>query len=273
MRDKKAIVGAAVLVVFTLIAIVGPLGFPDAAAPVGRPLAPPSWAHWLGTTGQGQDVLALTVTGARGTLAIAFAVGALVVLLGALVGVTAGYFGGRIDRVLVLIMDALFAFPYLLLAIVVAFLLADRFGRGIGTAALAISVVYIPQYFRVVRNHVISVREESYVEAARALGASGGRIMLAHILPNVAAPIIVQATFAVGLGILAESALTFIGLGVNPSTPTWGMSLNEGRDFIRQAWWISVFPGLAIVFTVLALNLFGDGLRDALDVKSVRDGG
>jgi peptide/nickel transport system permease protein len=120
---------------------------------------------------------------------------------------------------------------------------------------------------------VLSLREEDYTTAARSIGATDRRIMFSHILPNMAAPIIVQVTFAVGLGILAESALTFIGLGVNPATPTWGMSLNEGRDFIRDAWWISVFPGLAIVLTVLALNLFGDGLRDTLDVKSVNDAG
>ena len=146
------------------------------------------------------------------------------------------------------------------------------FGAGFRNVVLAIAVAFIDDFTRIVRAEVLGIREEDYTTAARSIGANDQRIMFAHILPNMAAPIIVQATFAVGLGILAESALTFIGLGVNPSTPTWGMSLNEGRDFVREAWWNSVCPGLAIVLTVLALNLFGDGLRDTLDVKSVADG-
>jgi peptide/nickel transport system permease protein len=145
------------------------------------------------------------------------------------------------------------------------------FGAGFRNVVVAIAVAYLDDFARIVRSQVLSLREEDFTTAARSIGATDRRIMFGHILPNMAAPIIVQTTFAVGLGILAEAALTFIGLGVNPSTPTWGMALNEGRDFVRQAWWISVFPGLAIVLTVLALNLFGDGLRDALDVRSVGD--
>jgi peptide/nickel transport system permease protein len=136
---------------------------------------------------------------------------------------------------------------------------------------VAIAVAYVDDFARIVRAEVLRLREQDFASAARSIGANDRRIMFRHILPNMVAPIIVQFTFAVGLGILSESTLSFLGLGVSPSTPTWGLALNEGRDFIRQAWWISVFPGTAIVVTVLALNLFGDGLRDALDVKGVDD--
>jgi peptide/nickel transport system permease protein len=145
------------------------------------------------------------------------------------------------------------------------------FGAGARNVVIAIAIAYLDDFARVVRSEVLRIREEEFTIAARALGAKDERIIFRHILPNTLAPIIVQATFAVGLGILAESGLTFLGLGVNPSTPTWGLALNDSRDFIQQAWWLSIFPGLAIVFTVLSLNLFGDGLRDALDVRSVGD--
>ncbi|MEZ4569402.1 MAG: ABC transporter permease [Thermomicrobiales bacterium] len=145
------------------------------------------------------------------------------------------------------------------------------FGTGARNVVIAIAVAYIDDFARVVRAEVLRLREEEFMIAAHSIGAADVRIMIRHLLPNIVAPIIVQASFAVGLGILAESGLTFLGLGVDPTTPTWGLALNEGRTLVRRAWWISVFPGVAIVFTVLALNLFGDGLRDALDVRGVGD--
>jgi peptide/nickel transport system permease protein len=184
-------------------------------------------------------------------------------------GLVAGYYGGWIDSLIMRAIDLLWAFPVIVLAVA----MVAVFGAGFRNVVVAITVAFVDDFARIVRSEVLRLREEDYTTAARSIGSTDRRIMFRHILPNMAAPIIVQTTFAVGLGILAEASLTFIGLGVNPSTPTWGMALNEGRDFIRQAWWISVFPGLAIVLTVLALNLFGDGLRDALDVKSVRDSG
>jgi peptide/nickel transport system permease protein len=203
---------------------------------------------------------------------ISFTVGLLAALsamvVGVLLGLIAGYYGGWLDSLIMRAVDLLWAFPVIILAVA----MVAVFGAGFRNVIIAIAVAYVDDFARIVRAQVLSLREEDYTTAARAIGAQNRRIMFAHILPNMAAPIIVQTTFAVGLGILAEAALTFIGLGVNPSTPTWGMALNEGRDFVRQAWWISVFPGLAIVFTVLGLNLFGDGLRDALDVKSVGEG-
>jgi peptide/nickel transport system permease protein len=202
---------------------------------------------------------------------VSFTVGMSVALLSMVVGVTlglvAGYFGGWLDSLIMRFMDLLWAFPEIILAVG----MVAVFGAGIRNIIIAIAVAYLDDFARVVRAEVLRLREEDYSLAARAIGASHRRIIWRHILPNTMAPIIVQATFAVGLGILAESGLTFLGLGVSPSTPTWGLTLNEGRDFIRQAWWISVFPGLAIMITVLGLNLLGDGLRDTLDVRGVRD--
>jgi peptide/nickel transport system permease protein len=188
-------------------------------------------------------------------------------VVGVLLGLIAGYYGRWIDSVIMRFVDLLWAFPVIILAVAIVAV----FGAGFANVVVAIAVAYLDDFARIVRAEVLRLREEDYTIAARSIGARNRRIMFQHILPNIVAPIIVQATFAVGLGILAESTLTFLGLGVNPSTPTWGATLNEGRDFVRQAWWISVFPGCAIVVTVLALNLFGDGLRDAFDVKSVSE--
>ena len=163
--------------------------------------------------------------------------------------------------------DLLWAFPVIILAVA----LVAIFGAGFRNVVIAIAVAYIDDFARIVRGETLSLREEDFTMAARALGARDDEVMARHIVPNLIAPLMVQLSFAVGLGILTESTLTFLGLGVNPATPTWGLALNEGRDFVRQAWWISVFPGLAIVITVMALNLLGDGLRDALDVRGVSD--
>jgi peptide/nickel transport system permease protein len=188
-------------------------------------------------------------------------------VVGVTLGLVSGYFGGWIDSIIMRFIDLLWAFPVIILTVA----LVAIFGAGARNVVIAIAIAYLDDFARVVRSEVLRIREEEFTIAARALGAKDERIIFRHILPNTLAPIIVQATFAVGLGILAESGLTFLGLGVNPSTPTWGLALNDSRDFIQQAWWLSIFPGLAIVFTVLSLNLFGDGLRDALDVRSVGD--
>ncbi len=157
--------------------------------------------------------------------------------------------------------------------IILAVALVAIFGAGFRNVVIAIAVAYIDDFARIVRGETLSLREQDFTMAARALGARDDEVMVRHIMPNLVAPLTVQLSFAVGLGILTESTLTFLGLGVNPATPTWGLAINEGRDFVRQAWWISVFPGLAIVITVMALNLLGDGLRDALDVRGVSDDG
>lgn len=266
--ERKVLLGLSIVGVLAFVAIFGPLLAPyDPSADDFELFAEPSMDHLLGTDSFGRDILSRMMAGTR----ISFTVGISVALLSMVVGVTlgllAGYFGGWLDSLIMRFMDLLWAFPEIILAVG----MVAVFGAGIRNIIIAISVAYIDDFARVVRAEVLRHREEEYALAARAMGAPHGRIMLRHILPNTMAPIIVQATFAVGLGILAESGLTFLGLGVSPSTPTWGLILNEGRDFIRQAWWISVFPGLAIMITVLGLNLLGDGLRDTLDVRGVKE--
>ena len=267
-RERKALLGLIFVGFLALVAVVGPVIAPyDPLADDYDLFAPPSWSHPMGTDSFGRDLLSRVIAGTR----VSFTVGLLAALsamvVGVFLGLVAGYYGGWLDSVIMRAIDLIWAFPVLVLAVA----MVAVFGAGFRNVVVAIAVAFLDDFARIVRSQVLSLREEDYTTAARAIGATNRRIMFGHILPNMAAPIIDQTTFAVGLGILAEAALTFIGLGVNPSTPTWGMALNEGRDFVRQAWWISVFPGLAIVLTVLALNLFGDGLRDALDVRSVGD--
>ncbi|HLL51235.1 MAG TPA: ABC transporter permease, partial [Thermomicrobiales bacterium] len=202
---------------------------------------------------------------------VSFSVGVLAAVaalaIGGTLGLAAGYYGRWVDSLISRAVDLLWAFPVIILAVA----LVAIFGAGFRNVVIAIAVAYIDDFARIVRGETLSLREQDFTMAARALGARDDEVMLRHVVPNLVAPLTVQLSFAVGLGILTESTLTFLGLGVNPATPTWGLALNEGRDFVRQAWWISVFPGLAIVITVMALNLLGDGLRDALDVRGVSD--
>ena len=188
--------------------------------------------------------------------------------MGTVLGLLAGYWGGAIDTLIMRIMDLLLAFPSILLAIAVVAVT----GPGIDNAIMAVSVVLIPQFARLVRSSVLSVREMAYVEAARALGAGQARILLISVLPNCMAPIIVQTTLSLGTAILDAAGLSFLGLGAQPPTPEWGAMLAGGRELLLEAPWVMTFPGLAIFAVVLALNLFGDGLRDALDPKTIRDG-
>lgn len=263
--DRKMLVGSAILVVLVLLAIVGPFVTPyDPHADDYDLFAAPSWEHPFGTDSYGRDILSRMMAGAQISLAVGLSVAILSMIVGVTLGLVAGYFGGWIDSLIMRMMDFLWAFPEIILTVG----MVAVFGAGIRNIIIAIAIAYLDDFARVVRAEVLSLREEEYTVAARSVGASDRHIILRHILPNTLAPIIVQATFAVGLGILAESGLTFLGVGVDPATPTWGLTLSEGRDFIRQAWWISVFPGLAIMITVLALNLLGDGLRDTLDVRS-----
>lgn len=262
--DRKMIVGSAILAILILIAIFGPFITPyDPGADDYELFASPSWDHPFGTDSYGRDILSRMMDGARISLTVGISVALLSMVIGVTLGLIAGYFGGWLDSLIMRFMDFLWAFPEIILTVG----LVAIFGAGIQNIIIAIAIAFLDDFARVVRAEVLSIREEEYTIAARSVGASDRHIIIRHILPNTMAPIIVQATFAVGLGILAESGLTFLGLGVDPSTPTWGLTLSEGRDFIRQAWWISVFPGLAIMITVLALNLLGDGLRDTLDVR------
>lgn len=268
--ERKATLGIVIVVILTILAVVGPTLAPyDPEADDFELFAAPSREHPLGTDSFGRDILSRMMAGTQISFSVGVSVALLSLAIGVTLGMVAGYFGGWIDSLIMRFMDLLWAFPEIILAVG----MVAVFGAGIRNIIIAIAIAYLDDFARVVRAEVLRLREEDFSLAARASGASHVRIMFRHILPNTMAPIIVQATFAVGLGILAESGLTFLGLGVDPSTPTWGLIINEGRDFVRQAWWISVFPGVAIMITVLGLNLLGDGLRDTLDVRGVRDAG
>lgn len=266
--ERKALIGLIFIAILALLAIFGPYIAPyDPDANDFGLFQSPSLDHPFGTDSFGRDLFTRILVGTRVsfTIGIMAALGAM--LSGVLLGVIAGYYGGWVDSLISRFVDLLWAFPIIILTVG----LVAIFGAGARNVIIAIALAYLDDFARVVRAEVLHLREDEFMTAARAIGAGDLRIIARHILPNTAAPIIVQATFAVGLGILAESGLTYLGLGVDPSTPTWGLALNEGRSFVQRAWWISVFPGLAIVCTVLGLNLFGDGLRDALDVRGSDD--
>lgn len=266
--ERKAFVGLFIVGFLALVALASPV-----IAPYGPDeddfglFSSPSLEHPMGTDSFGRDLFTRVLIGTRVSLTIGILAAIAAMIVGVSLGLLAGFYGGWVDSLIMRFIDLLWAFPVIILTVGMVAI----FGAGARNVIIAIAVAYIDDFARVVRGEVLRLREEEFMIAARSIGAADFRIMGRHLLPNIVAPIIVQATFAVGLGILAESGLTFLGLGVDPSTPTWGLALNEGRDFIRRAWWISVFPGVAIVFTVLALNLFGDGLRDALDVRGVGD--
>ncbi|HEX7102042.1 MAG TPA: ABC transporter permease [Nitrolancea sp.] len=266
--EKKAFLGLIFVVLLTVIAIAGPVLAPYGADNVDfDQLAAPNLHHPMGTDSFGHDLLSRVILGTRVSFSVGI-IGALVsMIVGVAGGVVAGYYGGWIDNLIMRIVDLIWAFP----AIVLAMGLVSIYGAGVRNVIIAIAIANLVAYARIVRGDVLSLRESDFTVAARSIGVRDWRIMLRHLLPNVAAPIIVQMTLTVGFGILTETGLTFLGLGVNPATPTWGQALNESRNFIHQAWWLAVFPGLAIGFTVLSMNLLGDGLRDALDVRNVND--
>ncbi len=226
----------------------------------------PSLAHPMGTDRFGRDVLSRVLYGARVSLSIGFLAVAIAITLGTAVGAVAGYARGLVDTLSMRLVDLLLSFPRLVLLIaVVAF-----FEPGFALITLVLGLTGWMGTSRIVRGEVLSVREREFVQAARALGFGDRRILFRHVLPNVLSPVIVAATLGVGNTILAEAALSFLGLGVQPPAPSWGNMVAAGRDVMLEAWWITLFPGLAIVFTVMAFNLMGDGLRDALDPRSVR---
>jgi peptide/nickel transport system permease protein len=275
-------VGIGIVVFFVILAIFAPLiapyGFDQVSADGQRfpKQAAPSSEHLFGTTVQSTDVLSRVIWGARTAIEVVLLAVVFSIAIGVPLGLVSGYVGGKLDRVLVLIMDALFAFPYLLLAIVVAFLLSDKlndfflsslFGAGIVTAAVAITVVYIPQYFRVVRNHVISVREEPYVEAARALGAKRRTIIGRYIFYNVIQNVPALATLNAADAILTLAALGFLGYGIQPTEAAeWGYDISRAIDDVGAGiWWTGVFPGMAIVLLVTGFTLVGEGLNDVLN--------
>jgi peptide/nickel transport system permease protein len=267
-RDRAAMIGGAIVVALVVIAILAPWIAPyDYTAQVmSNRNTPPGGANLLGTDGLGRDVLSRLMIGARISLAVGLISVGISAGFGVLIGAVAGYLGGKTDLALMWVMDLLLAFPALLLAITVA----SALGPSVTNAMIAIGIVGIPGFARLVRSSVLSIRGQEFVEAARTIGAGSARIIALHIVPNVMAVVIVRATASLGFAILTEASLSFLGLGAQPPDPSWGGMLNEGRDAIRRVSHLTTLPGLCIMITVLAFNLLGDGLRDALDPRLKR---
>jgi len=265
LRSQTGLLGAAVLLVVTLAAIFA--GQVSPYSPVRQDFRierqPPSAQHLMGTDEFGRDVFSRVIWGAQASLQAGAVAASIALVFGLVLGMLAAYYGGRADNLIMRAMDIVLAFPYILLAIAVVAIL----GPGLRNAMIAIAIIYIPHYARVVRGAVLSVRARDYVEAARALGAADGRVMVQHVLPNALAPVIVQTTLTVGVAIIDTAGLSFLGLGTQPPTPDWGNMLSAGRNYVIDSPWIATFPGLAILVTVLAFNLMGDALRDAFDPR------
>jgi peptide/nickel transport system permease protein len=267
-RDKKAVAGLIILSALVIGAIFAPAITPyDPNAQDFTFLEAPSWSHPLGTDDLGRDLFARIIYGARISLFVGVTTVALSLLLGVLMGLFAGYYGGWIDQLIMRYIDLQWAFPNFIIAVY----LVAVFGTGLSNVIVAITLAFLDDFARITRGMVLSIREEEFVMAAHSIGISDKRILLRHILPNAMAPIIVVATVSVSYAILAEAVLSFLGLGVQASTPTWGLILSDARTFFSRAWWLAVFPGLAIMLTVLSLNFFGDALRDLLDVREYRE--
>lgn len=266
-KNKMAVLGLIILAVIIFFAVFADVFFDYETLVIQQnaslKLQPPSVEHWLGTDEVGRDILARIVHGARISLQVAFATIAIATVVGGLLGAIAGYGSRRVDDVIMRVMDIFLAIPSILLSIA----LVSAMGTSVTNMMLAISISNIPPFARIVRSAVLTIKNEEYIEAARAIGASDKRIILKHILPNCMAPIIVQATLSIAGSILAIASLSFIGLGISPPTPEWGSMVSTGRQYFRAAWWVCAFPGFAIMLTILSLNLLGDGLRDALDPK------
>ena len=231
-------------------------------------LQPPSLEHPLGTDNLGRDVLSRIMFGSRISLLVGLSSVAFATIIGSLIGLVAGYARGLFDEIAMRVMDALYSFPAILLALAITAAL----GPGIVNVIVAIGIVYTPIFARLARGQVLSVRERDFVTAARGLGASDGRVMTKHVWPNVTAAIIVQASLSVSFAIIVEASLSFLGIGVQPPTASWGAMLRTGYAYLEIGWWLSVFPGAVIFLTVLALNVFGDALRDVLDPRLAGSG-
>ena len=264
-RRNAAVLGAAILVIVAVLAVAGPSLSPHDPLKMNpaEALSPPSVAHPFGTDQYGRDVWSRVVAGAR--LSLATGLGAVVIALtaGLGLGLVSGAAGGWVDLLAMRVVDVMMAFPSVLMALVVVAIL----GQGATNVMVAVGVSLIPTFVRLIRGNVLVVREHAYVEAARALGCQPSRITLQHILPNIVAPVIVLATIAIAWSIIIGASLSFLGLGPRPPIPEWGVDLSNGRNYLLRGWWISAGPGLAIMTTVVAVNLVGDTLRDVLDPR------
>ncbi len=264
LRHRGAVAGGVVLALLVLIALLAPLLAPYDPIAVSRTtLKPPSAQHLMGTDNIGRDILSRVIYGTRISLWMGFIAVGIAAVFGTAIGVVAGTYGKAIDSVLMRFIDALMAFPGILLALTIAAVL----GPGIVNAMVAVGIASIPTFARLVRSSVLQVKQMPYIEAARAIGCADGQLIRRHILPNVLTPVLVLGTLGIAGAILVGASLSFLGLGAQPPTAEWGAMLSQGRQFMRTAWWIMAFPGLAITITVMAANLVGDGLRDALDPR------
>ena len=284
LRCPPARRGLVMLLVMVVVAVAAPLlapADPWKVQPAARLLPPLSRSavdgadasgpgtttlHLLGTDSVGRDVLSRLIYGSRVSLTVGFAAMVLSALFGSLIGVVSGYFGGIVESLTGWLVDVQLSFPFLLLAI----FLLGALGGGTLAVILILALATWVNYARIVRAQVLSIKNQGYVEAAHATGASVGRVLFVHILPNTLAPICVVASFSMAQAILTEAGLSFLGVGLDPSTPSWGTMLNDGRDYLLTAWWISTMPGIAIGFTVLGVMLFGEGLRELLDPRGMR---
>jgi peptide/nickel transport system permease protein len=264
-HDKGAMAGLIVVVLLIVVAFAAPhiTPYPPNDQSFRIKLKPPSAAHFFGTDEFGRDIFSRVLVGTRVALWVGIVPVAVALVAGVAAGLIAGYYGGAIDSITMRVIDIILAFPWLLLAIGIMAIL----GPGINNVVIAVAIVYIPSFARIVRGSVLSIKEKEYVEAARAAGLPDAQIMLRHVLANAWAPIIVIATLSIGQAIIYAAGLSFIGLGTQPPDADWGVMLSSGREYLRQAPWLGGFPGLAILVAVLAFNLFGDGLRDALDPR------
>lgn len=264
-KSTGGVVGVVIILGLVIVALIGPrlTAYGPSEMVMTNPLAPPSQTHPFGTDQYGRDVLTRIIHGAHFSLTIGLISVGIGVAVGGALGLLAGYSNPVIDNVVMRLIDVQLAFPSILLAMGIVSVL----GPSLENAMIAVGISSIPSYARVMRGSVLSTKELTFVEAARCVGTRADQIMLRHILPNVVAPMIVLASLGMASAILTASGLSFIGLGAQPPTPEWGAILNDGRQYFSRAWWITTFPGLAIMVAVLAMNLIGDGLRDALDPR------
>ncbi|MGI8908445.1 MAG: ABC transporter permease [Candidatus Sumerlaeaceae bacterium] len=268
-RDRAAVAGLTIVVMLAMCALLSVFIAPYSKAcaqDLANALQPPSGAHWFGTDQYGRDVFLRVLYGSRISLSVGLVAVSIGMILGLLLGTSSGYFGGWWDALVMRVTDVMLAFPFLLLALAIT----SALGPSLLNALFALGIASFPAYTRLVRGNVLALREETYVDAARVAGADATRIMARHIMPNLFGTLIVYGTLRISTAILAEAGLSYLGLGAQPPTPTWGGMLSEGRDFILFFEWLPLFPGLAILLTVTGFNLLGDGLRDALDPKTRR---
>lgn len=264
-KNKIALIGASIVLFFVTLAIFGPIVAPQGINEqmLTNKLQAPSAEHWFGTDDLGRDVYSRVILGARISLLVGFLSVVASAIIGSLLGIVAGYYGRWVDTVISRLFDILLAFPSILLAIAIVAVL----GPSLQNALIAIAIINVPNFGRLIRSRVLSIKEEEYITAAKAIGMSDMRILFSHILPNSMTPVIVQGTLAIATAIIEAAALGFLGLGAQPPQPEWGKMLADARSYFITAPWTMIFPGLSIMLVVLGFNLMGDGLRDAFDPK------